>query len=62
MIDRERDYHRERARTELDQAYRATHLMAAEAHMRLSALHMSRLREMDAGDSAAGMPAGMAGS
>jgi len=39
------DYHRERARNELDAAYYATHAAAAEAHMRLSALHMKRLSD-----------------
>ncbi len=35
-------YHIERARAELDMAYRAEQRVAAEAHMRLSALHMER--------------------
>ena len=56
MADRERDYHRERARAELDHAYRATHQGAAQAHMRLSALHMNRLRELDGLHSADGRP------
>ena len=43
----DRDYHMERARSELDWAYRADHDTAAEAHLRLSALHMRRLRELD---------------
>ncbi len=37
-------YHIERARAELDLAYRAEQRCAAEAHMRLSALHMERAR------------------
>ena len=40
--DPERDYHEARAKAELDWSYRATHRAAAEAHMRLSALHMQR--------------------
>jgi hypothetical protein len=42
--DRDRQYHADRARAELDQAYRADHAAVVEAHMRLSALHMDRLR------------------
>ena len=37
-------YHIDRARAELDLAYRASPRAAAEAHMRLSALHMERAR------------------
>jgi hypothetical protein len=37
-------YHIERARAELDLAYRADQRVAADAHMRLSALHMQRAR------------------
>lgn len=40
--DPERDYHETRAKAELDWSNRATHRAAAEAHMRLSALHMQR--------------------
>ena len=40
-------YHMDRARTELDLAYSASHPFAAQAHMKLSALHMSKLKEMD---------------
>ena len=40
----EADYHVTRARAELDQAYRAEPRVAAEAHMRLSLLHMERAR------------------
>ena len=43
----DRDYHTQRARLELDLAYRAEHQAAAQAHMRLSALHMERLRQLD---------------
>lgn len=37
-------YHVDRARTEMDCAYRAQSHAAAAAHMRLSALHMDRAR------------------
>lgn len=42
----ERDYHTARAQAELDSSYRATHGAAAEAHMKLSALHMQRAMSM----------------
>jgi hypothetical protein len=40
----DREYHVQRARAELDWAYRAERREAAEAHLRLSALHMERVR------------------
>ena len=43
------DYHLTRARAELDCAYRAEHRRAVEAHLRLSAMHMQRLREVNNG-------------
>ena len=43
----DREYHMERSRTELDWAYRAERETVAEAHLRLSSLHMQRLRELD---------------
>ncbi len=43
--DSNRDYHMQRATAELDLAYRATEHKVAEAHLRLSALHMARMRE-----------------
>lgn len=43
----DRDHHRERVRAELDLAYRADSRAAADAHLRLSALHMHRLAELD---------------
>jgi hypothetical protein len=45
--EREQDhaYHVERARAELDAAYRAERADVAAAHLRLSALHMRRARE-----------------
>jgi hypothetical protein len=48
----DKDYHSERARAEIDLAYRADTQVAAEAHLRLSALHLARLR-MDATESKA---------
>ena len=47
LSDHERLYHVERARRELDLAYQAEHRAAMEAHMRLSALHMARLKQAD---------------
>jgi hypothetical protein len=41
------EHHRERVRAELDLAYRADSTAAANAHLRLSALHMRRLAEID---------------
>ncbi|HEY1604994.1 MAG TPA: hypothetical protein VGF77_05295 [Allosphingosinicella sp.] len=38
-------YHVERARVELDAAYRAGQAEVAAAHLRLCALHMNRARE-----------------
>lgn len=40
-----RDYHMHRARAEFDLAYRAEGWAAMEAHLKLSALHMARLRD-----------------
>lgn len=40
------DYHRRRAASELDLAYRATAFKAIEAHLKLSALHLAKLREL----------------
>ena len=41
------EHHRQRVRAELDLAYRADSTAAANAHLRLSALHMRRLAEID---------------
>ena len=43
-IDEDRDYHIARAQAELDSSHRATHRAAAEAHMKLSAMHMQRVQ------------------
>jgi hypothetical protein len=44
--DQEREYHTQRAQAELDWAYRAENHVAAQAHMRLSALHMERMLQL----------------
>jgi hypothetical protein len=43
----DREYHLQRARAELDVAYRAERENVAQVHMRLSALHMERLRQIE---------------
>ena len=47
LCDRDKHYHLERARMEMDLAYQAEHRSVAEAHMRLSALHMGRIKALD---------------
>ncbi|PSJ39468.1 hypothetical protein [Allosphingosinicella deserti] len=47
LSDRDKHYHLERARIEMDLAYQAEHRSVAEAHMRLSALHMGRIKALD---------------
>lgn len=47
LTDEDMSYHLERARAELDLAYRSPHALAAEAHMKLSALHMRRIKQGD---------------
>jgi hypothetical protein len=47
VSDQDRLYHIERARRELDLAYQAERHAVAEAHMKLSALHMARLKKVD---------------
>ena len=47
MSEQDRLYHMERARRELDLAYQAERHAVAEAHMKLSALHMARLKQVD---------------
>ena len=42
----DREDHVRRARAELDWAYRAERREAIEAHLRLSALHMERVRRL----------------
>ena len=46
MNHNDSEYHTQRARAELDWAYRAENRFAAEAHMRLSAMHMERMRQL----------------
>ena len=50
-MNQERDYHTRRAQAELDRAYRAEHHVAAEAHMRLSAMHMERMLQLKGSNS-----------
>lgn len=40
------DYHVRRARAEFDLAYRSDCRAATESHLRLSSLHMQRLRDL----------------
>lgn len=47
LSDQDRIYHAERARAEFGLATQATNALAAEAHLKLSALHMAQMREMD---------------
>lgn len=42
----DREYHIERARAELDAAYRAAGSDAAQAHLRLCSMHMVRARAL----------------
>ena len=42
----EREYHVERARAELDAAYRAAGSDSAAAHLRLCSLHMARAKAL----------------
>jgi branched-subunit amino acid aminotransferase/4-amino-4-deoxychorismate lyase len=44
LCEADRHYHMQRATMELDLAYRAERFAAMEAHLRLSALHMARLK------------------
>jgi len=56
LADEDREYHTERAREELDSAYRAESSVAADAHMKLSSLHMQRLQAL--GEDVKGAAAG----
>ena len=47
MLQDHTTYHVERARAELHMAYSAASHVAAQAHMKLSALHMRNLQRMD---------------
>lgn len=44
IVETDHDYHMRRARAELDLAYRSECRTAMESHLRLSSLHMQRLR------------------
>ena len=47
VAEQDKDYHIARARAELDLAYQAQHESVANAHMKLSALHMEQIRHPD---------------
>jgi hypothetical protein len=47
LTEKDKDFHLYRAREELDQAYRSECATAASAHMKLSVLHMRRIKELD---------------
>ena len=49
MPTEDRSYHIERARIELDRAYRSDTHEAARAHFGLASLHMKRVREGGSG-------------
>lgn len=48
MTHEDREYHLRRARAELDMAHRSSCRVAADAHMKLSMLHMERVRQGNA--------------
>jgi hypothetical protein len=47
MAQQDLDYHRERARAEMDMACRAELRSVADAHMKLAALHMGQIKRQD---------------
>ncbi len=49
MTRPDRDYHLQRARAEMDMAQDAVSETAAEAHMRLSGLHLDRVKQLTGG-------------
>jgi hypothetical protein len=55
MSQEDREYHVERARAELDRAYSAKGAAAADAHARLSSLHMKRVQLADESCDGAGI-------
>ena len=58
LSDEDLAYHRSRAQTELDLAYRAEAQSAAAAHMKLASLHMDRLKRQDESCGGSGLNAG----
>ncbi len=58
MRQEDRDYHSERAQAELDRAHGAARPEAAEAHRRLSFLHMKCLQQDDERCDGAGLGTG----
>lgn len=55
ILESDHDFHLRRARAELDLAHRSECLAAMEAHLRLSSLHMQRLRTADSPARPAGL-------
>ena len=51
MSEADCEYHLNRARVELDLAYRAESRAAADAHLRMSSLHMGKIKELGASQS-----------
>ena len=47
IAETDHDYHMRRVRAELDLAYRSECQTAMEAHLRLSSLHMQRLKSSE---------------
>ena len=47
IVETDHDYHMRRARDELDLAYRSECGAAMESHLRLSSLHMQRLKSSE---------------
>ncbi len=48
MSGKEAEYHRHRASDELNLGLSSSSLAAARSHLRLSSLHLQRLRELEA--------------
>jgi hypothetical protein len=47
-VENQIQYHAQRAMRELDQGLAATPAAAAQAHMKLSSLHLERMRDLQA--------------
>ncbi len=47
LSEHDKNYHLERARAEFDLADKAQNRAAAAAHMKLAALHMGRIKQLD---------------
>lgn len=59
MNDSDLEYHRERAARELDIGLVAETMTAARAHLKLAALHMSRVKELASSHADAKAPLSM---